>query len=206
MNSIKLRIKTITTIILVFLIQFTNGQNVKELDNKAGFKDIKIGKPISELIDKVKKDEKVNVMYLIEDVSKYEIESHKIDKIIITVSNDDNEIIESISFMFVDRIDELVKIARDRNANIEKRNKALKEAERLSKKELEYTYYERLFSDAFGKPTQTKIKTKKWIGSKIQLMCTNSNGVGFCVFSKVLTKEEQNQIKKAKGINASSKF
>jgi hypothetical protein len=206
MNSRKLKIKTITTIILVFIIQFANGQNVKKLDEKAGFKDIKIGKPILELIDKVKKDEKVDVMYLIEDVSKYEIESHKIDKIIITVSDDESEIIESISFMFVDRIDELVKIARDRNVNIDKRSKALKEAERLSKKELEYTYYERLFSDAFGNPTQTKINTKKWIGNKIQLMCTNSNGIGFCVFSKVLTEEEQNQVEKSKGAKASSKF
>lgn len=202
----KLNIKTITTIILVFLFQFANSQSTIELDRKAGFKDIKIGKPISELIDKVKKDEKVNVIYLIKDISEYEIENHKIDKIIITVSDDSNEIIESISFMFVDKINSLVAIARDRNANIDKRKEALTEAERLSKIELEYVYYERLFKDAFGEPTKTEKSIKKWIGNKIQLMCTNSNGVGFCIFTRVLTLEEQIKLKNERSKNASSKF
>ena len=77
------------------------------------------------MIDKVKKDEKVNVIYLIKDVSEYEIENHKIDKIILIVSDDNNEIIESISFMFIDKIESLVAIARDRNANIDKRKEVL---------------------------------------------------------------------------------
>lgn len=193
------------TIIFILLYQFIFSQDTSVLDSKAGFKDIKIGKPISELIDKVKKDEKVNILYLIKDISKYEIENHKIYKIIITVSEDDKEIIEHITFMFVDRVNDLIRIAKDRNENLETRKKALAEAERLSKEENDYSFYVRLFKDAFGEPKKEK-GVKSWVGKKIQLICTKVRGVGFCDFSKVLTEEEESQVKKARGQKASSKF
>lgn len=193
------------TIIFILLYQFIFSQNTSVLDSKAGFKDIKIGKPISELIDKVKKDEKVSTLYLIEDTSEYEIENHKIDKIIITVSEDNKKIIEHITFMFVDKINDLIRIARDENKNLETRKKALAEAERLSKEENDYSFYVRLFKDAFGEPKKEK-GVKSWVGKKIQLICTKVRGVGFCDFSKVLTEEEKSRIKKSKGQKASSKF
>lgn len=196
----------LTLFIAISVMTNAISQNTAELDKKAGFMDIKIGNPISSLSEKVKKDEKEENMYLIQNVSEYEIENHKIDKIIILVSKDGKETIEHFTLMFVDKIDELVRIARDRGANIEKRKKALAEAERLSAKGPEYDFYRKLFGDAFGEPTSKENGIEKWTGKKIRLMCTNSGGVGLCNFSTVLSEEQLEQIKSKKGEEASSKF
>ncbi len=196
----------LTLIITISTMTIGVSQNTAELDKKAGFMDIKIGKPISSLTDNVKKDEKKQNMYLIQNVSEYEIENHKIDKIIILVSKDGKETIEHFTLMFVDKIDELVRIARDRGANIEKRQKALAEAERLSAKGPEYDFYRKLFGDAFGEPTSKNNGVEKWTGKKIRLMCTNSGGVGLCNFSTVLSEEQIERIKNENGKKASSKF
>ena len=127
-------------------------------------------------------------------------------KIIILVSKDGKETIEHFTLMFVDKIDELVRIARDKGANIEKRKKALAEAERLSAKGPEYDFYRKLFGDAFGEPTSKENGIEKWTGKKIRLMCTNSGGVGLFNFSTVLSEEQLEQIKSKKGKEASSKF
>lgn len=196
----------LTLLIAISVMTNAISQNTAELDKKAGFMDIKIGNPISSLSEKVKKDEKEQNMYLIQNVSEYEIENHKIDKIIILVSKDGKETIEHFTLMFVDKIDELVRIARDKGANIEKRKKALAEAERLSAKGPEYDFYRKLFGDAFGEPTSKENGIEKWTGKKIRLMCTNSGGVGLFNFSTVLSEEQLEQIKSKKGKEASSKF
>ena len=196
----------LTLFIAVSIIINVTSQNTAELDNKAGFMDIKIGNPISSLSEKVKKDEKEQNMYLIQNVSEYEIENHKIDKIIILVSKDGKETIEHFTLMFVDKIDELVRIARDRGANIEKRKKALAEAERLSAKGPEYDFYRKLFGDAFGEPTSKENGIEKWTGKNIRLMCTNSGGIGLCNFSTVLSEEQIDRMKNDNAKKASSKF
>ena len=53
---------------------------------------------------------------------------------------------------------------------------------------------------------KTEKGIKKRIGNKRQLMCTNSNGVGFCIFIRVLTLEEQTKLKNERSKKASSKF
>ncbi len=196
----------LTLFLAISIMTSATSQNTAELDKKAGFMDIEIGSPISSLSEKVKKDEKEQNMYLIQNVSEYEIENHKIDKIIILVSKDGKETIDHFTLMFVDKIDELVRIARDKNANFEKRKKALAEAERLSEKGLEYDFYRKLFGDAFGEPTSKENGIEKWTGKKIRLMCTNSGGVGLCNFSTVLSEEQINRIKSENGKKASSKF
>ncbi|WP_299150304.1 hypothetical protein [uncultured Dokdonia sp.] len=196
----------LTLFIAISIMTNAISQNTAELDKKAGFMDIKIGNSISSLAEKVKKDEKDQNMYLIQNVSEYKIENHKIDKIIILVSNDGKETIEHFTLMFVDKIDELDRIARDRGASMERRQNALKEAERLTEKGPEFDYYRKLFREAFGEPTSKESGIEKWIGKKIRLMCTNSGGVGLCNFSTVLSEEQIDQIKTEKGKKASSKF
>jgi len=199
--------KTLLIIFLTISI-IPNGisQNIAELDKKASYMDIKIGNPISSLNEKIQKDEKEQNMYLIKNLSEYEIENHKIDKIIILTSKDGKETIEYFTLMFVDKTEELIRIARDNGVNFEKRKKALAEAERLSEKGPEYNFYRKLFGDAFGQPNSNKNGIEKWTGKKIRLMCTNSRGVGLCNFSTVLSPEQIEKIKNESGKNATSKF
>jgi len=191
---------------ILFFIINVQSQNIQKLDEKGGYMDIKVGEPISGILDKVQKDEEANNMYLVKNVYEYEIENHKIDKIIIIVSNDDKKTIEHFTLMFVDRIDELLSDFRDKSLSLDNRKKALEEAKKLQEKGSEYDFYKKLFIDAFGKPNDDENKLDVWNGNKIRLMCSKSSKTGLINFSKVLSKEELKKIKDKKAAEATNKF
>lgn len=193
--------------LLIFISSQTSfSQDLIALDNKMGFMDIKIGQPISNLSAKINQDEKISNMYLIINPNEYYIEGHVIDKIIIIVSEDGKMIIENFTLMFVDKIEGLIEIVNDRNKNFEKRQEALKEAERLREQGFEYDFYHNLFKVAFGEPTEKKNQTETWKGKKINLICSKSTDYGLINFSKVNSPEYIKKKKIEQGKKATSKF
>lgn len=195
-----------TLIVLVANTLYLNSQSLSELDKKSGYFDIKLGNSISSLKDKIVQDEKEPNLYLIKNVSEYQIENHVIDKIIIIVSNDDKKIIQNFTLMFVDKVDELIRKAKDTRLNLENRKKYLEEAQRLDGIGPEYNFYRKIFGDAFGLPSSKENGIEKWDGKKVILMCTNVDGVGICNFSIKLSEEELKKVKSEKAQKASSKF
>ena len=137
-------------------------QNNEALDEKSGYKGLKLGASISSIQDEVRKDS--DTSYLIKDISKYEIEGNKIDEIRIGVSKRDNTTIEAISLKF---------------------------DESLGSRAVRYKFYKNLFSDAFGEPTEKSGDNSTWVGKKAKLICIQVIGLGYCIFTRIQSEEEQ---------------
>ncbi len=180
-------------------------QNLIELDKKSGFKNIKIGNSLSSLSGNVTEHGNEEGAYRIKDISKYIIENHNIDRIVIKITNDGKETIEQISLVFFDPRKRLMKIVNDESQGFEFRSKAAEEIQNLSAKSSEFFFYKDLFDQAFGNSKKVA-NTDSWIGKKITLSATYYNGDGICVFSsnKPLSIPKKTDEKEA--IQASNKF
>jgi hypothetical protein len=180
-------------------------QNLLEIDKKNGYMDIKIGSPISSLGSNVFSFGDAEGVYAIQNISKYKVDGHNIDRIIIKVTKDDKQLIEQVSLAFLNPRKELMKTVYDETKSYEDRKAAGDKLESLKATDSEFFFYRNLFQTAFGKFTKTE-DSQIWTGKKVTLSATFYDGDGICTFSSVKSLTSVKKVDPSAAKKASSKF
>jgi len=174
-EPIEMKNYTLNLILLVLITFSCHAQDTSLLDEKAGYKDFKIGQSITSWEGKTTKSLREKTEYIMKDAKPYEVDNQKIDKVILKVSKDDFDTIESISLMF---------------------------EEGISSRSPRYNFYHKLVSDAFGEPSEKSSGVSHWNGEKVKLTSASVAGIGFLMFKKIYSEEEN----KRKSLKALDKF